>query len=546
MPDAREFKARLDKLKAQRMNFDTLWQEVQELVWPDGDQFLRQDARGSKKTQYVYEMSAANALEKFASAMESFLTPRFSRWHGLRATDDNLMKEKEVKEFFETVTNTLFKNRNSPQARFYGQMHEYQKSLGAYGNGCLYVDEAASGRGVRYKYTPVGRCWIEVDHQNIVDTLYYEYPLSAKAAAQKWPHAVPPRAALAIDQGNVFQEHEYLHVVMPNSDLDPERKDAGGMPFRGSDISVADDETIPTPGGEEFAGFHEFPYLWGRYTLNPAERYGRGPAMLVLPDIQTLQEMEKTFIRSGHKVADPPLLVAHDGRMGRGRRQIRLTPGGLNYGAIDESGRPKIQPLQTGARLDMTKEMMDQKRDAIDDVFLVKIFDIMARDRVEMTATEVLERAKEKGQLITPVVGRQQAELLGPLITREIGVLQRQGVLPPVPPALAEADGAYEIEYESTATRMQGSDEVAAYQRLVEVFSVQANVNPEILDVFKAEDAIRDFGETLGIRPSLFMSPKEMKALREAEAQAAQEAAAVEQAQGMAGAARDAEAAGVI
>ncbi len=58
--------------------------------------------------------------------------------------------------------------------------------------------------------------------------------------------------------------------------------------------------------------------MWSRYTLNPSEINGRGPAMLVLPDIQTLQEMEKVFMRSGHKVADPPILAADDG-VGRGK-----------------------------------------------------------------------------------------------------------------------------------------------------------------------------------------------------------------------------------
>ena len=128
-------------------------------------------------------------------------------------------------------------------------------------------------------------------------------------------------------------------------------------------------------------------------------------------------------MRSGHRVVDPPLLGSHDGRMGRGSRKIRLTPGGLNYGAVDDAGRPKIIPLQTGARLDINDSMMDRKRDTIHDVFLVKLFDILVRDRVEMTATETLERALEKGQLITRVLGRPQSEILGPVIHRERGLM---------------------------------------------------------------------------------------------------------------------------
>ena len=55
-------------------------------------------------------------------------------------------------------------------------------------------------------------------------------------------------------------------------------------------------------------------------------------------NIQTLQEMEKVFLRSGHKVADPPLLVSDDGVMGRGSKRIRVNPGGMNVGGLDAQG----------------------------------------------------------------------------------------------------------------------------------------------------------------------------------------------------------------
>lgn len=540
MPDPSDFTKRLDVLKTGRTNFDTIWNEVKHVAWPDGDDFLEKRSDGERTTRKIYDTTATNALEKFASAMESFLVPRHLRWHGLRASDEKLNEERAVKEFFETATRILFKAREAPIARFYGQMGENMKSLGAYGNGCLFVDESTTGRGIRYKHTPIGKCWISTDYHGNVDTVYHEYRLTARAAAQKWPHAVPEKAAKAIEAGKDFQENTYLHVVQPNkpSDIDPTSVIPAGMPHHAWDISVDDKAFIPQPDMGQFGGFFEFPYLWSRFTLNPNEMYGRGPAMLSLPNILTLQEMEKTFMRSGHKVADPPLLVAHDGRMGRGRRKIRLNPGGLNYGAIDESGRPKILPLQTGARLDMTESMMDRKRTDIEDFFFLPLFDILRKDRVEMTATEVIERSKEKGQLITPVVGRQQSELLGPMIERELGILLRQGLLPEMPPELVEAEGQFEIEYDTMATRLQQSDEVAAYQRLVAVFGPQIEMDPTLAQVFNTEDAIRDFGETMGIRSTLFKSKKEMTTLRTEQKEEAQAQQLAEQALPLAQAAK--------
>lgn len=514
--DAQTILQRLGTLKGSRSNFDTIWDEVRRVVWPDGGDFISKSTPGEKRTRDTYEMTAALSIEKFAAAMEAFLTSRTSRWHKLSASDEELNKVAEVKEFFEKASDVLFRIRNSPQARFYGQMHEAYKSLGSYGNACMFVDEVPSG-GIRYKYTHIGQAWIETNFMGVVDTVYYEYELTAKAAVQKWGDDAPEvaRSAIGVDP---FKKHTYVHVVRPNDDRDPEREDFEGMAFEAFDVSVEDQQIIGK------GGFEELPYIWSRYTLNPAEMYGRGPAMLVLPDIQTLQEMQKVFMRSGHKVADPPLLVANDGVLGRGRKRIRINPGGITMGAIDpSSGRPLIAPLQTGARLDITHEMMERMRGTIDEAFLGNLFDLLERDRVQMTATEVLERAKEKGQLLTPVIGRQQSEFLGPMIVRELGIAQRQGLLPPMPDALIEAEGDFEIEYESSATRMQQSDEVAAVQRTIEVMAPFIEQNPALLQKIKDEETLAHVWEMLGAKTSLLNSEDEMEAIHEGQRQAQEE-----------------------
>ena len=541
MASAEDFIKRLEMLQSYKSNFDTLFQAAKEVVLPDASDFNEKRAPGEVTTRKLYNMTAVAANEKFASAMESFLVPRHMKWHGLRPSDPGLMKDKDVREFFDNLTEMLFKIRLSTRARFYGQMHENLKSLGAYGNGCLFVGEHDSGRGVRYRYTPVSMAWISENHLGIVDTIYHKYRLTAKAAAQKWPDSVPEKAALAIERGMPFEEHEYLHVVQPNDPtrVDPESAEPTTLPFQAYDICVDSKEIIRHASGSEYSGYYEFPYLWSRYTVHPHEVYGRGPGTLVLPDIQTLQEMEKVFLRSGHKVADPPLLVAADGRLGRGKSRVSLRPGEMTRGGVDESGRAKIIPLQTNARLDLTEAMIERKVKTINEFFLVNLFDVLTQDRVEMTATEVLERAKEKGQLVTPVVGRQQSELLGPMIEREIGILQRQGLLPPIPSALEEAKGNYEIEYDSLATRMQQADEVAAFQRLTEIFAPYSQIDPSIQQVVRAEDAARAFGEDMGIRVSLFRTEREMKELRAEQAKAAQEQQALDAAPGLARGAKD-------
>jgi len=533
MSVANDLLERLEQLKQHRHNFDTTWQEIADIVHPMGGDYNQKHSAGEKKTERMYEMTAANSLEKFTAAMEAFLTPRTQRWHHLRATDENLDDVIAVREWFDKAEDVLFRIRNAPTARFYGQIYESYKSLGLIGNGCLFVDENPRG-GVRYRYTHAGTTWIETNYEGIVDTVYHEYELSARAAIQKWGDDAP-KCAKTAEGSSPTQKHKYLHVVRPNENRDRERRDAKGKAFESFEISVVDRDVIGKPGGYE-----EMPYIWTRYMVNPTEMYGRGPCMLVLPDIKTLQEMQKTFMRAGHKVADPPLLVAHDGKLGRGAKKIRISPGGLNFGAVDPtSGKPLIQPLQTGARLDLTEGMQETMRANIREALLVNLFDLLIQDRVTMTATEVLERAKEKGQLLTPIIGRQQSELLGPLIERELGIAMRQGILPPLPQELIEAEGEYEIEYESDATRMQRSDEVAAFMRLQEVMAPFIQANPQLLDKIDADEAMEHYGHDLGVPSKLFRDEQEMAQIRAQQAQEAQAAQVAEQAPGVARAVRD-------
>ena len=95
---------------------------------------------------------------------------------------------------------------------------------------------------------------------------------------------------------------------------------------------------------------------------------------------------------------------------------------------------------------------MEDERTLIKDTFLISLFQILT-ENPEMTATEVMERVKEKSILLAPTVGRQDSEYLGPMVLREIDVLKAQNLLPPQPKMLAQSRGDYKIVFDSPITR---------------------------------------------------------------------------------------------
>lgn len=535
MQDAAELCRVFSNLKGSRGTWEQHWEEIAERILPRQMGFIGERTDGEKRTQKVFDSKPMIALERFAAVMDSMLTPRQSRWHNLRTTDDNLNADFEVKDWFYKVNNILYDARYSPRANFSGQNSERWTSTGAFGSGALFID-FEPGIGLRYRCVNLRDLFLLENHQGAIDTVYRQFKFTARQAAQRWGvDRLPESIRKCLDIPNrIHEKHDFLHVVGPREDFNPSRADARGKPFGSYYIALRDKTFVADPGG-----YNTFPYSISRYVTAPDEVYGRGPAMCALPDIKMLNEMAKTDIRAAHKLIDPPILLHDDGVLGGGAKTVNMRPGGLNVGGVNRDGRQLIQPFQTGARVDIAEEKMNQRRGSIDDAFLVTLFQILV-ETPRMTATEALIRAQEKGMLLTPTMGRQQSEALGPMIERELDLLAFHRVLPPMPDILREAGGDYKIVYDSPMSRMQRAEELVGVQRTMELLAPFAQINPEVLDVFDPDALARLTAEVSGVPTPVMRSPEAMRQLREQRAAQTEQANMVAAAQPLAGAMKDA------
>ncbi len=530
-----EYVRRLELYRARRSQWDSHWREVAEVVWPAADAF--QGSRrnlyggGEKRTERVFDATAGLAADKFGAIVSSLLIPKSQRWHRLRTTNEDLNKDSSVRAWFDEVEQILFAMRASPRAAYYEQAQQLFKSEGVFGNGCLYID-ARKGGGVRYRNTHIGELYIAVDHEGRVDTVYRVFQLSAHQAVQRWGDDAG-KQAIDANKKDPTQELEFLHVVHPRKDVDPERLGPEAMAWESVYVHCADRHVT------EAGGFAQMPYLYARWSVSPFEVYGRSPAMAVLPNIKVLNQISKTDLRVRHLSVDPMLLLTQEGVLGVGGKYPQFVPGGQLRGGMSDQGRPLVAALQTGAQPSEALERIQDERNVINEAFFVTLFRILAEEP-QMTATEVLERAQEKGQLLGPAISNMQSELLGPQIEREIAILIDQGFLPPVPPVLLEAGGGeYEIEYVSPAARMQRAEEVVGVQRAVEVAAPFAALDPTVLQVFNAPEVIRHAADVLGVPGRLLRSAEEYEQIRQEVAQAQAQAAQLAAAQQMAAAGKD-------
>lgn len=499
---------RFSEMETARSVFNSHWREIAERIMPRSDYFQVNRNPGDKHTEKIFDNTATLALDRFGAAMESMLTPRTKRWHELYTTDPELMKNAEVQMYLDAVTDELFQCRYSPKANFASQAHEVYLSIGAFGTGAMYIDDLV-GHGLRYRAIHLSEIYIQENHQGFVDTVFRKFSMTARQAIQKFGIENVGDKIKAHAEKHPDQLLEFLHAVMPNSDMQYGRKDRKGMPWSSCYIAL-DGRKILQEGG-----YHTMPYVVGRYVTGPREVYGRSPAMTVLADVKMLNEMSKTVIRAAHKIVDPPLLLQEDGALAA----FDLRPGALNYGGVSDQGNQLVHALQTGARVDIGLDMMEQRRKIINDAFLVTLFQILV-ETPEMTATEAMLRAQEKGALLAPTMGRQQSEFLGPMIEREIDILSRAGVLPPMPDVLKEAGGMVEVQYQSPLTKAQRAEEGVAILRTLESITPLAQIDASVMQVFDPEAIVRELASINGVPARVLRSPQMIANMKQQEMQA--------------------------
>jgi len=496
-------------MEVSRKTWEQHWEEVAERCLPRASGFTKKKQDGTKRSEKAIDSTPILALERFAAAVESVVTPRTQTWHGLQ--NEKFADDNQVQEYFEACTRILFRLRYAPHANFANQMSENYISIGAFGNGCMFVDELP-GKGMRYACYPLQEIYFEENFQGVIDLVHRKFSLTARQAVQQFGKDNLPEPIQRAADNAPMSKFEFIHRVSPNDNVRYVNGEpvAGpdGMPWQSQYISISGKKLVRK------GGYHTMPYCIGRYQKSPGETYARGPGMTALPDIKVLNEMNKETLIGAQLANRPPILVSDDGVLDA----FDLRPASINSGGIDANGRPKALAFTTGSQPNLGLEMMDQKRKLINDVFLVTLFQILV-DNPQMTATEAMLRAQEKGQLLAPTMGRIMSEQLGPMIEREVDICGRMGLFPPAPQQLIDAGMEFDIEYQSPLIRLQRADEGNGIAQTLQMATSLAQFDQSVLQLFNTGDIMREFADINGMPRSLIKDADEEAQLKAQQAQ---------------------------
>ena len=497
---ARLLNERFGSLAAQRVTWESHWQEIADYVVPRKADITKTRSPGDKRSELIFDGTAIHAAELMSASLHGMLTNPSTKWFSLRFGDIILDGNDEAREWLESVEDVMYQEFAS--SNFQEQIHELYHDLITFGTGIMFVegDEEQTPSSLRFSTRHIGECYVSENEYGRVDTVFRKFKIPIRAAISRFGADTISEKLVKQGERDPYSLIDLVHAVYPRDSFDVTRVDAVNKPFA-SVYYDADQKTVLSE-----SGFDEFPYLAPRYLKASYEiGYGRSPAMTALADIKMLNKMSEVTIRAAQKQVDPPLLVPDDGFI----LPIRTVPGGLNF--YRSGTRDRIEPLNIGANNPLGLNMEEQRRKAIQSAFYVD--QLILGQGPQMTATEVVQRTEEKMRLLGPVLGRLQAELLQPLITRVYNILERKQFFRVAPEFIQNND--ISIEYVSPLAKAQRMGDVQSAMRLFELLGPVAQIDRGIMDYVDSDGLTKHMIRALSVPASAVRGDEEVAAIRQ-------------------------------
>jgi len=526
----------------ERSDYDTFWTQVREVAAPDASDFampgtlgarsnLIREASAARNSKNLYDTTAVNCVDRLASGIEALIVPQSEYWHGYGLSD--WTKEDETDEeklFLERLRNLTFKLRYDSDTSWVTTIQTCIRRCIAFGNAFMFLEEGWDRRAFfRYIYLPLPECYIAENKYHQVDQFKRVYSLTARQAVQKFGDRVSPSIKKAADDPTRANERfQFIHCIGPRGDYGMPSSGLRKSPWYSLHIEFNDRRVV----GE--SGYFEFPIIDFRWMPEPGRVYGEGPIMKCLADIQSLNQLARNELIAGNQAVNPPLLVSDAGVVSR----PNTAPGAISYGGLNAQGQRRVDTLFHGQRLDFATMVLEAKRNQVKESMYINLFALLIKNP-QMSATEAMIRANEKGELLGPAGSRLQQSLSN-MNERELGIIVRKGLLtkPGWEPPRSMTGANVSAQFTSPLDRYRKGKEVEGTLQLLNTLAPLAQVEPTIVDNLDGDEMVRGLAHRLGMPVKFVRQLPQVQTLRSQRQQQQQMAATAAIAKDMAAASK--------
>lgn len=554
--DLKQIKRDFDRVKAERSNWNSMWQVIGEYISQIKQNFEAQPDNGEFLTDKIFDSTGPFAAHNAASSLLGMLWPGTAK-QAIEITPPDDMKElsTELADFYERMTERTVKAMDDPKANLSLTLDEYMIDNVIFGTSGVGVEDGESSKllfkpyGVKEGYVCEGKngkvykvyLFFEWDVERLVD----EYGLDK----------VSQKARDRYNNGKYGEKVKVLVAIRPRK----EKKAAKGklaMPYEGIHMEYNSGHLLREDG------FNELPIFFGRFRKLAYEKYGRSPAMNALPDIREANALRQAIILATEKNLDPPMGVLDDGMLGGG--YIDTSAGAVNvFNATGNvGGNSPVFPLVTvGSIPDALARLEDLKQSISQHFHIDRLLDF--NNESQMTFGEAQIRDSIRTASLTSLFSRQIAEVFSPMIERCVNILWRQGefgVLPGseeeaavlalgqepeyIPEELLErlqkGEEIYQINYKTKAANASRAEEYVAIVEIMNIAMQAMNVDPSVKNRLDLHQAMKEISQIRSLPVGIIRQDDEVDAINQQEAQQMQAMQALQAGEQVAGIAKTA------
>ena len=424
-------KEQFDEMKAERSNWDIMYQVLGEYISQMKQNFEGQPTRGEFLTDEIFDSTGTFAAHNSASALLGMLWPGTAK-QALEITPPEDMPEStELAQFFEGMTSELVRSMDDPKASLSLALDEYMLDQMIFATSGVGVERGEQS-DLLYKSYGVKELYLDEGKNGNVDTIALFYEWSAKRVVDEYGEENVSEKTRKAAKSNKKEKVKILILIRPRKEKKAE-KGKLAMPYESLHLEYATCHLLK----EE--GFFELPIPVARFRKLAYEKYGRGPGMNALPDIKEANALREAVIVATEKILDMPIGVIDDGMLGSGyidtsARAVTVFNASNNIG-----NSPPVFDIGSPPRIEYAEARLEKLTETISQHFNIdRLIDF--NNDVQMTFGETQIRDQLRTASLLGLFNRQITEIFTPLVGRSIGIKWRAGDFGVMPGSEEEAE----------------------------------------------------------------------------------------------------------
>lgn len=505
--------------KKRKSSFETLYKEALTYVAPHREAFNHDvevnPGQAKDGKNLVFDSTAIDASQKFTSNLQSSIVPPMRVWSHLKP-GPQMKDDKNLTDTLDQITKVLFSALAN--SNFDTQVSESFQDL-CIGTGALLAMKGDRNRPFNFVNVPLHQLYFEEGPNGIPNTAYRCWQIEAQNIQPTWPDA-----KLSLELKEIIREKPETLVTIVEATYPAEVEivtPQGKRRMQGYKYTVIDEKRSTALVEREQ---RSSPWIIFRWSTLPGEVYGRGPALIALPDIKTINKTKELLLKSASIAIFGMWTGVDDGVANWQNVKFGpavIIPVAANEGSIQG---PSLAPLKPPGDVNLAQIVIEDLRTSINNIMFADPLGPI--DLPVKTATEVSLRQQDLAKRIGSAFGRLQYELLQPLVNRLLDILDELGL---VDLGDFRVDGnIIAIEHVSPLAQAQGEEEVTSILRYLEV--ITGLYGPETLQIAAPVDRfVKEVAPRLNVPPAMVPTPEEFEAAKQAALQLAQQTASMQQ-----------------